>query len=60
MLEQFRRAEARVVGVVFNRIPRDRNSYYGGYKYYSPYHKNKYNYYRDDHIEPEKAPVKQK
>ena len=60
MLEQFRRAEARVVGVVFNRIPRNRMSYYGGYKHYSPYNKNKYHYYRDDHIEPEKAPAKQK
>jgi len=36
-LETFRRAGARVVGVVLNRIPRNRSYYYGGYKYYSPY-----------------------
>jgi Mrp family chromosome partitioning ATPase len=36
-LEIFRRAGARVVGVVLNRIPRNRGYYYGGYKYYSPY-----------------------
>jgi capsular exopolysaccharide synthesis family protein len=60
MLEQLRRAEARVVGVVFNRIPQNRTNYYGGYKHYSPYNKNKYHYYREDYIEPEKTPVKQK
>lgn len=37
-LEQLKRAEARVVGVVFNRIPRNRDYYYGGYRYYSGYH----------------------
>jgi len=40
-LETFRRAGARVVGVVLNRIPRNRSYYYGGYKYYSPYGDNK-------------------
>lgn len=38
--EQLERAGARVVGVVFNRIPRNRGHYYGGYKYYSPYYRN--------------------
>ena len=33
----FKRAGARVVGVVMNRIPRNRGYYYGGYKYYSAY-----------------------
>ncbi|MBN2117188.1 MAG: polysaccharide biosynthesis tyrosine autokinase [Anaerolineales bacterium] len=36
------RAGARVVGAVFNRIPRSHGHYYGGYRYYSPY------YYRND------------
>ena len=36
-LELYRRAGARVVGVVLNRIPRNRSYYYGGYKYYSAY-----------------------
>jgi len=58
MLDQLRRAEARVVGVVFNRIPRNRSNYYGGYKYYSPYQKTNYHYYRDDSIDPEKRLVK--
>ncbi|MDX1377705.1 MAG: polysaccharide biosynthesis tyrosine autokinase, partial [Anaerolineales bacterium] len=40
-LETYRRAGARVVGVVLNRIPRNRSYYYGGYKYYSPYSENK-------------------
>jgi capsular exopolysaccharide synthesis family protein len=42
MREQFDRAGARVVGAVFNRIPRNRGYYYGGYRYYSPY------YYQND------------
>ena len=36
-LELYRRAGARVVGVVLNRIPRNRPYYYGGYKYYYAY-----------------------
>ena len=36
--EQFERAGGRLLGVVFNRIPRNRNHYYGGYRYYSPYY----------------------
>ena len=37
MVEQLKRANARVLGAVFNRIPRNRGYYYGGYRYYSPY-----------------------
>lgn len=37
-MEQLRRAGARVVGVVLNRIPRHRADYYGGYRHYSPYY----------------------
>ncbi len=50
-LEMFNRAGARLVGVVFNRIPRNRAYYYGGYRYYSPYKKGKkdhYDYYGSD------------
>jgi len=36
--EQFERAGGRMLGVVFNRIPRNRSQYYGGYRYYSPYY----------------------
>lgn len=35
--EQMKRAGARILGVVMNRIPKDRSHYYGGYQYYSPY-----------------------
>ncbi len=44
-LEQLARTGAHVIGVIFNRIPRDRFYYYGGYRYYSPYHNNGYSYY---------------
>ncbi len=40
-MELYRRAGARVVGVVLNRIPRNRSYYYGAYKYYSPYSERK-------------------
>jgi len=44
-LEQFNRAGGRVLGVVFNRIPRNRDYYYGGYRHYSPYYSGSYNRY---------------
>jgi capsular exopolysaccharide synthesis family protein len=40
-LELFKRAGARIIGTVLNRIPRNRDYYYGGYKYYSPYNSSK-------------------
>ena len=43
-LEMLNRAGARTVGVVLNRIPRDRADYYGGYRHYSPYYAG-YHYY---------------
>jgi Mrp family chromosome partitioning ATPase len=43
-LEQMNRAGANIVGVVMNRIPRNRSYYYGGYRYYSPYYYGKYHY----------------
>lgn len=43
-LEQLNRAGARLIGVIFNRIPRDRPYYYGGYRHYSPYYNSGYHY----------------
>jgi succinoglycan biosynthesis transport protein ExoP len=41
-LEQLSRAGAHVVGVVMNRIPRNRSYYYGGARYYSRYYQHHY------------------
>jgi len=46
-LELLQRAGARVLGVVLNRIPRNRADYYGGYRHYSSYYKG-YVYYSDE------------
>ena len=46
-LEQLKRAGARVLGVVLNRIPRNRADYYGGHQHYSSYYKG-YSYYADE------------
>lgn len=53
-LELYRRAGARVVGVVLNRIPRNRSYYYGGYKYFSPYSDSK-GYFAGAEVELEEA-----
>jgi len=37
VMDDLSRINARVLGVVLNRIPRNRDQYYGGYRYYSPY-----------------------
>ena len=55
-LDMFKRAGARVVGVVLNRIPRNRSYYYGGYKYYSPYGHHK-GYYSGNGSKPAGEPV---
>ncbi len=55
-LETFKRAGARVVGVVLNRIPRNRNYYYGGYQYYSPYNE-KNAYYTPSGTKPAPQPA---
>jgi len=44
-LTQMNTAGARMLGVVFNRIPRNRSHYYGGYRYYN--HKGYYEESRD-------------
>jgi len=36
-LEELERIGVRVLGVVANKIPKNRDYYYGGYNYYSPY-----------------------
>lgn len=42
-LEQLRRADARIVGIVLNRVPRKRSHYYSGYRYYyAPYEAGHY------------------
>lgn len=45
-LEELQRIEAKVLGVVANKIPRNRDYYYGGYNYYSPY-SNHYSYHSE-------------
>jgi capsular exopolysaccharide synthesis family protein len=41
-LDSLKRSGTRIVGVVMNRIPKNRDYYYGGYKYYSSYGRSKY------------------
>jgi hypothetical protein len=45
MLEQMARVGANVLGVVFNRIPRSRSYYYGGYRHYKGYYYSSYKGY---------------
>jgi len=47
-LEQLQRSGARVVGLVMNKIPRNRSYYYGGYRHYSRYQDGQSGYYYDD------------
>ena len=47
MLDQLKRSNAPIVGVVLNRIPRNRADYYGGYHHYSPYYSG-YHHYTDN------------
>lgn len=49
-LESFKRSGARIVGVVMNRIPKNRGYYYGGHKYYPSYGRNK-QYYTKKEVE---------
>jgi len=45
-LEELNRVGAKIVGVVMNRIPRNRKFYYGGYDYYAPKAHISEKYYR--------------
>ena len=49
-LEELMRINANLLGVVMNRIPRNRDYYYGGYNYYSPY-SNHQGYHQSSTIE---------
>jgi capsular exopolysaccharide synthesis family protein len=49
-MEQFNRVGANVVGIIFNRIPKNRGNYYGDYKHYSQYYYSNYQSYTDDNI----------
>jgi len=46
-LDELKRIEAKVLGVVLNRIPRNRSYFYGGYRYYSPDYANNDYLYKD-------------
>jgi capsular exopolysaccharide synthesis family protein len=56
-LETLNRSGARIVGVVMNRIPRNRSYYYGGYQYYASRSENKGYYSRDKAERPVKEPA---
>ena len=45
-LEELQRIDAKVLGIVANKIPKNRDYYYGGYNYYSPY-SNHYSYHSE-------------
>jgi len=60
-VEQFERTETRILGIVFNRIPRNRMYYYSGYRHYSPYNYREYHYYSENgsaHTKNKNTPVK--
>lgn len=61
-LEQLERVDANVLGVVFNRIPRNRGYYYGGYQHYSKYYYSKghKNYYEGHVNRDGRRPVREK
>jgi Mrp family chromosome partitioning ATPase len=44
---QLDQINARILGIVFNRIPKHRNSYYGGYYYSQYYSKGQPQYYEE-------------
>jgi succinoglycan biosynthesis transport protein ExoP len=52
--EEFQRVGANIIGVVMNRIPKNRGYYYGGYDYYAPGTMINEKYYRyeerDNHL----------
>src|SRR5690606_40546842 len=43
-IEELKRIGSKVLGIVVNKIPKNRDYYYGGYNYYSPY-SNHYSYH---------------
>jgi capsular exopolysaccharide synthesis family protein len=57
-LETLNRSGARIVGVVMNRIPRNRGYYYGGYRYYASHKENKRYYTPDPAEQPLEEPAR--
>lgn len=49
-MEELRRIDSTVMGVVANKIPRSRDYYYGGYNYYSPYNSSHYSYHSESGV----------
>jgi len=56
-LEEFARVDAKIIGVVMNRIPRNRDYYYGGYNYYAPNAQFSEKYYRSGDAKEKTEPV---
>jgi len=59
-LEEFGRVDAKIIGVVMNRIPRNREYYYGGYDYYAPNAQFSEKYYRSGEQSSATAKMKAK
>jgi succinoglycan biosynthesis transport protein ExoP len=57
-LEQMDRAGAHVIGVVMNRIPRNRAYYYGGNRYSSPYYRGHYHYSQEGDQKKKGVPLR--
>jgi Mrp family chromosome partitioning ATPase len=45
--EQFNRGGVKILGIVFNRIPKNRGYYYGGHQHYDSNYYRGYHYYSD-------------
>jgi capsular exopolysaccharide synthesis family protein len=59
MMEQLNRADARILGVVLNRIPHRGAEYYGGFLYYSPYYTDGH-YTSDEEVDAEEKAAERK
>ena len=57
-LEELERIGARVLGVIANKIPKNRDYYYGGYNYYSPYSSH-YSYSKENVSLAEEQEIRQ-
>jgi succinoglycan biosynthesis transport protein ExoP len=59
MMEQLKRADARILGVVLNRIPHRGAEYYGGFLYYSPYYTDGH-YTSEEEVDAEEKATERK
>ena len=57
-IEELERIGARVIGVIANKIPKNRDYYYGGYNYYSPYSSH-YSYSKENASLAEEQEIRQ-